>query len=288
MAISQRLAVGLFLVAVPKANGQGEPPDCAVLARRMASRTWTTSETSLASRCPLTGPVAIADALGRFAVLPPADRRELVSAAGQVRDVRVFGAALVLARGHVAHRSEGASIVAEHVWPAAFEIRTEWLWKALPGQAPPRAVHEEEAGAGAAALSEEIRQASQLFYELASDTDSVTRRAGLVLRAAAARRWPEAAIIPVTTRVRISPRCGSPGALTVQANLDVPMEFEVLAGTARTTITLGGPSAEDVARGQLGSLSKPAVAVLRLPEGDVIVTRAGREFARLSAAARGC
>ena len=131
--------------------------------------------------------------------------------------------------------------------------------------------------------------ASKLFYEMSLDADPAVRRVGLLLRGAAAKQWPAAAIVPPSTRVTITAQCGDAQALLVSSDLDVPLEFQAVAGLERRTLSLGGPTGAELASGREWERTpgrKGGAVPLRLPLGDVVVSRYGQEFARLTAAER--
>ena len=282
--------VALAALALTGARSEAqEDASCASLVRRVREGTFGSSELTGVRVCPTTGPRALAEALHGSGA-GSARRAEIVRATPLLEDTSLLDAGLRLARsGNAVDAIDGVRVVAGQVWESGYDISSRWLSTALPGQMPPRATHPSPRQRGASPVTREGRQkASSLFHEMSLSSDPEARRAGILLRAAAAQEWPEEVVLPPDISLIIRARCGDPSNLVIETDLDVPLEFEVVSDTIRRKVRLGGPGAGDVASGAWATRTGPVRTILglQMPPGEVAVVRLGREFGRLSSLER--
>jgi hypothetical protein len=278
------------IAGASRGAAQAEPAHCASVTARVRGGSWTSGDLEAIGKCPVSGPPAIASELDSRMPEDSGRRAALVRASAGFVDGRIFSAGSRLARHPSAQdRIDGARVVALQLWEG-HEIDRRWLAAALPGQVPPRATHVRTPIRGATPLAPEApAEASQLFYEISRASDSSARRVGLVLRGAAAERWPSAVVLPANVQVTFDVHCGNPSLVVIQIDLDITLDFDVVVGSDKRVVQLGGLSVADVAAGHFDALRAnrtPPTATLRLPLGDVLVSRHGTELARFGGVER--
>lgn len=283
------VAIVAVLVVASRGAAQTEHAHCVAVSARVKGGSWTAGDLHSVSRCPVSGPPAIASEIDSRMPKDVGRREAFVRASAAIVDGRIFSAGLRLARQpNEQDRIDGARVVALQLWEGS-GIDDRWLATAVPGQVPPpQAIHGRPPVSGSTPISAQAPvEASQLFYELSRATDLGSRRAGVVLRAALAKRWPSAVVLPANVEVTFDVHCANPSLVTIQIDLDITLDFDVIVGSDKHVVQLGGLSVADVAAGRFdpfrANRTSPT-ATLRLPPGDVLVSRYGKELARFSVA----
>jgi hypothetical protein len=260
------------LLGLPELMPQAEPADCEARGREVLQGRFAEADVQFLSRCPSSGPVALARVWSR-----PLDRSSelmtaIVEASIKLRDARLYRS--LLAVGGQSRRSSTDRLAALQVLTAyydpSFFPTAAYLTSAAEGDPIPVRLH--RAGRPGAEPLPDSRSAEFLHMLArlsAADSDPLVRAAARRLRAALAATDPENTPIPGGA-VTLTAGCGTRVTLGSTADIGLPIRVQVLESTFDHTYSLRGATRES-----------PVKVLLSLPPGTVVASYGGREVARL-------
>jgi len=265
---------GLLSTAARSMHAQRETERCQRAKTALSTQELNVEAMDEASRCPESGPLALAETWERASAKSAVQRAALVEATGYLRDGRLFDAVVNVALD--GSRSAPDRVAALQSLMRYYDPGYAPSFEALTSHSGERSVALRIDGPtptlGSVPLSASTRtRIGEVLAQLMSPRqNSTVRTATGVLRQRLA--YDDPAHTPVADGA-ISLIAGCSDRVTLRSTADVDLEIN---------LEVAGTSFSRKYSIRAGTTAKPTDRLLGLPRGTVIATYGGRELARLS------
>lgn len=263
----------LVIGSVRPALAQSEPSACSNETAEVLSAPANRGVPFTITRCPVSGPAALAELWARPGSRAESAREALVEASAIMRDARLFRALLRVANGRDFPAEERLAVlrVLLRFYDGRYAPSREYLLSTERYRSIPTMAGSPDVVEGIEPLPADARrQIGEVLARLSVGDDNLQiRGAALRLRQALAFRDPANVPLPPGS-ITLVAGCGDRVTLRSTADIDAPVRLQVL-GEAR-----------EYGRGiRAGTTEKPSEILFGLPPGTVVAMYGEREVARL-------